>query len=76
MEGRLPVSVTPEVMSGTAVFSGTRVPFKTLMDYLGGGDSLGDFVADFPTVRRELAVAALELATEALLAGLDEAPAR
>jgi uncharacterized protein (DUF433 family) len=50
------------------VFVGTRVPFQTLLDYLEAGDSLGDFLEDFPTVTREQAVAALEQAKQALLA--------
>ena len=58
----------PEVMGGTPVFVGTRVPFQTLLDYLEAGDPLGDFLDDFPTVSREQAVAALEQAKRALLA--------
>jgi uncharacterized protein (DUF433 family) len=57
----------PEIMSGTPVFVGTRVPVQTLIDYLGGGDSLDVFLDHFPTVSREKAVAALELAKEYLL---------
>lgn len=56
----------PDIMSGTPVFVGTRVPVKTLFDYLEGGDSLEEFLEDFPTVNRELAVAALEIAREVL----------
>jgi len=55
-------------MGGTPVFVGTRVPFQTLLDYLEGGDSLDEFLVDFPTVTREQAVRALEQAKEALLA--------
>ena len=58
----------PDILSGTPVFSGTRVPFQALLDYLEGGDSLAEFLDDFPTVTREQAVAALEQAKEALLA--------
>jgi uncharacterized protein (DUF433 family) len=58
----------PEIMGGTPVFVGTRVPFQTLLDYLEAGDPLGEFLEDFPTVSRELAVAALEQAKQALLA--------
>ncbi len=54
----------PEVLGGTPVFVGTRVPVKNLYDYLEGGDSLDDFLEDFPSVTREQAVAALELARE------------
>ena len=58
----------PEVMSGTPVFTGTRVPFQTLLDYLEAGQPLSEFVEDFPTVSKEQAIAALEKAKEALLA--------
>ena len=58
----------PEIMGGTPVFIGTRVPFQTLLDYLEAGDPLGDFLEDFPSVSREQAVAALEQAKQALLA--------
>lgn len=58
----------PEVMSGTPVFVGTRVPFQTLIDYLEAGQPLAEFLDDFPTVSREQAIAALEQAKDALLA--------
>ncbi len=58
----------PQVMGGTPVFVGTRVPFQTLIDYLEAGDPLAEFLEDFPTVTREQAVAALEQARDALLA--------
>jgi len=58
----------PDILSGTPVFVGTRVPFQTLLDYLEAGDTLASFLDDFPTVTREQAVAALEQAKEALLA--------
>lgn len=54
----------PEILGGTPVFVGTRVPVKNLYDYLEGGDSLDDFLEDFPSVTREQAVATLELARE------------
>ena len=54
----------PEILGGTPVFVGTRVPVKTLYDYLEAGDSLGEFLNDFPAVTREQAVAALEMARE------------
>jgi uncharacterized protein (DUF433 family) len=57
----------PEVLGGTPVFVGTRVPVKNLIDYLEEGDSLDDFLDAFPTVTREQAIAALELAREALI---------
>jgi uncharacterized protein (DUF433 family) len=56
-----------DVLGGTPVFKGTRVPVKTLIDYLRAGDGLDDFLQDFPTVTREQAVAALEIAKEALV---------
>ena len=49
----------PDIMGGTPVFIGTRVPVKTLLDYLEAGDPLDEFLEDFPTVSREQAVAAL-----------------
>ena len=58
----------PQIMGGTAVFVGTRVPFQTLLDYLEAGDPLAEFLEDFPTVSREQAIAALEQAKDALLA--------
>jgi uncharacterized protein (DUF433 family) len=56
----------PDILGGTPVFVGTRVPVKNLFDYLEAGDSLDQFLRSFPTVTREQAVAALELAREAL----------
>lgn len=53
-------------MGGTPVFFGTRVPMKTLLDYLEGGDSLDEFLDNFPSVKREQAIATLELAKEML----------
>lgn len=55
-------------MSGTPVFAGTRVPVRALLDYLEGGESLDDFLEQFPTVARQQAVAFLEQASERLLA--------
>ncbi len=63
------IRTDPEVLGGTPVFTGTRVPLRALIDYLSGGDSLDIFLADFPTVSREKAVAALEEAAVALGAG-------
>ena len=68
MKSKAIVSVDPEIMSGTPCFAGTRVPARTLMDYLEGGDSLDDFLEDFPTVSRKLAIAFLEAASERMLA--------
>ncbi|MBV9772352.1 MAG: DUF433 domain-containing protein [Gemmatimonadetes bacterium] len=57
----------PEILSGTPVFVGTRVPVTTLIKYLEGGYSLGEFLDNFPSVRREQVNAFLEQATQALL---------
>lgn len=65
------VSADPEVMSGTPVFRGTRVPIQTLLDHLEAGDSLEVFLSNFPTVSREQAVRLLELAGEAVVTALD-----
>jgi uncharacterized protein (DUF433 family) len=54
----------PEILGGTAVFRGTRVPFKNLLDYLEGGHTLDEFLEEFPSVTREAAIAALEYAKE------------
>jgi uncharacterized protein (DUF433 family) len=58
------VHADPETLDGTPVFVGTRVPAKTPFDHLEAGDSLDEFLADFPSVTREQTVAALELARE------------
>ena len=58
----------PDILSGTPVFVGTRVPARTLMDYLEAGESLAEFLEDFPSVSREQAVAALRLAGQMLMA--------
>ena len=56
-----------EILGGTPVFRGTRVPVQTLFDYLEGGETLEDFLEGFPTVTREAALAALEEAKDLLL---------
>jgi len=61
------IEVDPEKMSGTPVFTGTRVPINHLLDYLKAGDSLNTFLTDFPTVTREQALGVLELMRERLL---------
>ena len=58
----------PDILGGTPVFVGTRVPFRNLIDYLERNHSLDEFLDSFPTVSREQAVAALEAAHEALSA--------
>jgi uncharacterized protein (DUF433 family) len=62
------ITSTAERLGGTPVFAGTRVPVQTLLDYLEGGDSLDDFLMDFPSVTREHAIAVLEAAKSALFA--------
>jgi uncharacterized protein (DUF433 family) len=58
----------PEILGGTPVFRGTRVPIRSLFDYLEGGDTLDEFLRQFPSVRREQAIALFELARENLAA--------
>ena len=57
----------PEILGGTPVFIGTRVPLKNLIDYLEGGHTLDEFLDDFPSVNREQAVAVLEQAKDLLI---------
>ena len=57
----------PGILSGTPVFVGTRVPVQSLFDYLEGGETLDEFLRQFPSVSREQAVAALELAKESMM---------
>ena len=57
----------PDILSGTPVFVGTRVPAQSLFDYLEGGDTLDEFLRQFPSVRREQAIAALALARDSVL---------
>lgn len=61
------IQVSPEILGGTPVFRGTRVPVKTLFDYLEAGHSLDDFLDGFPSVRREQAQAVLEISRDVLL---------
>ena len=58
----------PDILGGTPIFRGTRVPLQTLFDYLEGGETLQDFLDGFPTVSRQAALAALEEAKHLLLA--------
>ena len=69
------IACSKEILGGTPVFKGTRVPVKTLIEYLQGGDRLGDFLEDFPTVSEDQALQLLELAKDALLSYPDETPA-
>lgn len=61
------ISSSPEVMGGTPVFAGTRVPVQTLIDYLEGGESIDDFLEGFPTVTREQIIAFLEEVKERMI---------
>jgi uncharacterized protein (DUF433 family) len=65
----LVVHSDPEILGGTPVFVGTRVPLRNLIDYLEHGYSLDEFLDDFPTVSRDQVIAALEAAHEVLTAG-------
>ena len=58
----------PDIMNGTPCFRGTRVPFKNLIDYLEGGKPLAEFLRQFPSVTRDMAIEALEDAKDSLLA--------
>ena len=68
------ISRDPEILGGTPVFAGTRVPIKAIFDYLESGDDLDEFLDDFPSVKREQALGLLELARENLT-GTNEAAA-
>jgi uncharacterized protein (DUF433 family) len=57
----------PDILSGTPVFVGTRVPAQSLFDYLEAGDTINEFLRQFPSVRRQQAIAALELARDSVL---------
>ncbi len=61
------VSRTPDIMGGTPVFAGTRVPVQTLLDYLEAGESIDDFLQGFPPVTREQVIAFLEQAKDSLV---------
>ena len=61
------IESSKNVLGSTPVFKGTRVPVKTLMDYLQGGDTLDDFLRDFPTVKRDQARQAFNAAKDALI---------
>jgi uncharacterized protein (DUF433 family) len=62
------VTSSPDILSGTPVFEGTRVPVQALIDYLEGGETIDDFLTGFPTVKREQIVAFLEEATARMVA--------
>jgi uncharacterized protein (DUF433 family) len=69
METVLPITVDPEILSGTPVFRGTRVPVQTLIDYILDGETLETFLRNFPTVSRDDAVRLLQHFNESVLAG-------
>ncbi|MCF0048644.1 DUF433 domain-containing protein [Dyadobacter chenwenxiniae] len=60
------VSIDPEIMSGAPVFAGTRVPIKNLFDYIEGGETLAEFLDDFPSVTKDAALTVLEMAKKTL----------
>ncbi|MEJ7677045.1 MAG: DUF433 domain-containing protein [Segetibacter sp.] len=60
------INIDPETMSGTPVFTGTRVPIQTLFDYMEGGDDLNEFLDGYPTVSKEAAIQVLEMAKKSL----------
>ena len=62
------VSCSPDIMGGTPVFAGTRVPIQTLLDYLEAGDSIDEFLKGFPTVKRDQVIAFLEEAKARMVA--------
>ncbi|MBV9083174.1 MAG: DUF433 domain-containing protein [Acidobacteriaceae bacterium] len=61
----------PQILGGAPCFRGTRVPFKNLLDYIESGETLDDFLEDFPSVTREMAIEALETAKDSLLAVIE-----
>ena len=67
MKKKSVVKIDPEIMGGTPCFDGTRVPARTLIDYIEGGDTLDEFLEQFPTVSRDQAIAFLEEASERML---------
>jgi uncharacterized protein (DUF433 family) len=62
-----PISTAPDVLGGTPVFAGTRVPIQTLFDYLEGGESIDDFLDGFPSVSRDQIISFLEMAKDRLI---------
>jgi len=62
------LSQSPDVMGGTPVFAGTRVPVQTLLDYIEAGDTIHDFLKGFPSVRQEQVIGFLEEAKERMIA--------
>jgi uncharacterized protein (DUF433 family) len=69
-QGNEVITKDPDILGGTPVFRGTRVPFQALLDYLEGGQTLDEFLEDFPSVTREIAVLALEHAKSLVVSQL------
>lgn len=69
MDVKAVVHGDPEILGGAPVFPGTRVPVRSPFDYLEAGDTIEEFLRQFPSVKREQAIAALDLARDALVAG-------
>ncbi len=61
-----PINIDPETMGGTPVFTGTRVPVQSLFDYIETGETLDEFLDNFPSVKKELAIQVLEMASKTL----------
>ena len=61
-----PINIDPETMGGTPVFTGTRVPVQSLFDYIETGETLDEFLENFPSVNREIAIQVLEMASKTL----------
>ena len=61
-----PINIDPETMGGTPVFTGTRVPVQSLFDYIETGETLDEFLENFPSVNKEIAIQVLEMASKTL----------
>lgn len=70
---RPPITISPEYLGGTPVFTGTRVPVRSLFDYLQAGDTLAEFLRQFPTITHEHAIAVLALARERVAPDVERA---
>lgn len=67
MEDQQVIHSDPEILGGTPIFSGTRVPIRSLFDHLEGGDSIDDFLEGFPSVSRDQVIALLEMSQSRVL---------
>lgn len=61
-----PINIDPETMGGTPVFTGTRVPIQALFDYIGTGETLNEFLENFPSVKKESAIQVLQMAEKSI----------